>query len=49
MIDTTLENAIALAEQVQADAEQGNFNRYSVVTLANVTKDLAREAQRKSQ
>jgi hypothetical protein len=46
MIVTPYANAIALAEQVEADAKAGKFISMAVQTLAKMTKALARQAQR---
>jgi hypothetical protein len=46
MIVTPYANAIALAEQVEADAKVGKFSGMAIQTLAKFTKSLARKAQR---
>jgi|HubBroStandDraft_6_1064221.scaffolds.fasta_scaffold46594_3 hypothetical protein len=46
MIVTPYANAIALAEQVEANAKAGKFISTAVQSLARITKGLARKAQR---
>jgi hypothetical protein len=46
MVIKSYENAIALAEEIEADAKVGRFNRMEIEALAKITKSLCRDASR---